>query len=146
MARVANVTLLSVLGVTALASGACLEEQRFAVERDHVDMPPDTPVAFVDDDDNPVFIVQAQVPAAALAALATAADADQSAQGKNLPFPRMPWVEREDLEMRVDYTLDNRSDEPSTAMDLLDGMNEFIGTPGRRRLPPVREAPRWWSP
>jgi len=128
MARLSgSACVLVVVGLSG-----CLEEQRYAVERARVYMPPDSAPAFEDDDDKPVFVservfhLQIRPPSAQ-----TLQSLTQAAQGKHLPFPRMPWVERQDLEVRVDYTLENRSDQAVNAMVFLDGIDEFFEyTPG----------------
>lgn len=116
----------------ATSLAACVEEQRYAVENEAVALTADAEPAFIDDDDNEIFIVtrnfalQISPPAAAKLAQLTSA-----AQGKDLPFPRLPWVELHDLELQVDYTLANQGDEAVTASILLNGRNEFNQyTPG----------------
>lgn len=132
MSRLATAAAASLLSVSGLSASGCLEEQRFAVERDHVEMSPDTAPAFVDDDDNAIFIVedvfrlQLRGPSDSSVQKLT-----QAAQGMGLPFPRLPWVENEDLDIRVDYALENRSAESVTAVVFVDGINEFFEyTPG----------------
>ncbi|MFT3923443.1 MAG: hypothetical protein QM778_12985 [Myxococcales bacterium] len=128
MTRLANVAaLLALAGLSG-----CLEEQRYAVERERVYMPPDSEPAFFDDDDNPFFVEEKvfrlQIRPPSEQSLQTLT---QSAQGMKLPFPRLPWVQREDEELRVDYTLENRSDQPVNAMVFVDGIDEFFEyTPG----------------
>ncbi len=127
MARIASAALLCLL-----CTSGCLEEQRYAVERERLALPPGATPAFVDDDDNPIFVVQRtfRLPirppsSEVLQALA------QGAQGKDLPFPRLPWVQREDLELRIDYVVENNSDQAVTALVFVDGINEFfVYTPG----------------
>jgi hypothetical protein len=46
-------------------------------------------------------------------------------QYKMLPFPRLPWVERGDLELQVDFTLSNLDDKPHDADVIINGANEF---------------------
>ncbi|MCA9600611.1 MAG: hypothetical protein KC417_01230, partial [Myxococcales bacterium] len=41
------------------------------------------------------------------------------------PFPRSPWVDRDDLPMEVDWTLTNLADTPIDATLTLNGINEF---------------------
>jgi hypothetical protein len=116
----------------AASLAACVEEQRYAVENQAVALTADAEPAFIDENDNEIFIVtrefelQITPPAATKLAQLTS-----GAQGKDLPFPRLPWVKLHDLELQVDYTLANQGDEPVTASILLNGRNEFnLYTPG----------------
>lgn len=110
----------------------CVQEQRYAVENEAVALTADAEPAFINEDDEEIFIVSRDLtlqitppPAARLAQLASLA------QGKELPFPRLPWVALHDLELQLDYTLANQGDEPVTATVLLNGRNEFHAyTPG----------------
>jgi len=56
----------------------------------------------------------------ALADLQTAA-----AKFEGLPFPRMPWVARDDLAVSVDFTLYNLDEQPHDLTVTLNGFNEF---------------------
>jgi hypothetical protein len=51
----------------------------------------------------------------------------QTAAGKfqGLPFPRMPWVARDDLAVSVDFTLYNLDDQPHDLTVIVNGFNEF---------------------
>jgi len=42
-----------------------------------------------------------------------------------LPFPRLPWVEREDLPLQVDFTLSNLEDAARDVDVTINGANEF---------------------
>jgi len=119
-------------GLVASLLGACVEEQRYAVENEAVALTADTEPAFINDDDDEIFIVtrdfelQVTPPAAARLAQLTG-----GAQGKDLPFPRLPWVALHDLELQLDYTLANQGDTAVTASIMLNGRNEFhLYTPG----------------
>jgi hypothetical protein len=50
---------------------------------------------------------------------------DGAKQFKMLPFPRLPWVERGELELQVDFTLSNLDDQPHDAAVIINGANEF---------------------
>lgn len=43
----------------------------------------------------------------------------------DLPFPRLPWVERGDLELTVDFTLSNLDDQAHDIAVIINGANEF---------------------
>ena len=107
-------------------AAACLEEQRYDVPLANVEMTADTPVTFVDDEENEIFRVDRPLtlhvspPSAGdLAKLAA------SAAGRNLPYPRLPWVALGDLDLQVDYALENRGSQPIVALVTLNGINEF---------------------
>src|SRR5687768_1107075 len=119
-------TLLSVLAL------GCLEEQRYVLQNEQLAVTADTPPAFVNEDDVPFWVVERSFSMAiSVPSEQNLAVLVQGAQGMNLPFPRLPWVEREDLEYTVDYVLRNLSDMPLLAGIRLDGVNEFFAyTPG----------------
>jgi len=115
-----------------LALFGCLEEQRYAVERETVSLSEDDAPAFVDENDDPVFVAQRnftlQIRPPRDERLQQLAE---QAQGLDLPFSRLPWVEQEAIELQVDYALENRSAESVAVMLFIDGRNEFhVYTPG----------------
>jgi hypothetical protein len=120
------------LSSALLLLGACVQEQRYAIENEAVALTADTAPAAVNDDDDPIFIVTREFelpisppPAGHLDRLASAA------RGAMLPFPRLPWVALHDLEVQVDYALANQSDDDVVAMVIINGRNEFnLYTPG----------------
>jgi hypothetical protein len=125
-------TLLTVSLTVSLALTACLEEQRYVVENESVAITAQTPVAYVDDDDNPFYVVErtftlpiSEPSASSLDSLA------RESQGMGLPFPRLPWVRRNHIELQLDYTIANLDDSELVAGIRLDGINEFHAyTPG----------------
>jgi hypothetical protein len=126
-------TARRVLPGIVLALAGCLQEQRYAVERQSVHLQSSTQAKFFDQNDNPTFVVERHFalqitppPKGKLDELTRAA------RGKKLPFPRLPWVERQDLSIEVDYELENRSKETVTATVFVDGIDEFfVYTPGQ---------------
>ena len=44
---------------------------------------------------------------------------------RNLPFPRLPWVERGELEIQIDFTLSNLDDQTQAVDVTVNGANEF---------------------
>jgi hypothetical protein len=112
--------------------GACVQEQRYAIENQAVALTAGTAPAAMNEDDDPIFIVTRDFelpitppPAGQLARLTA------NAQGRELPFPRLPWVELHDLELQLDYALANQSDGDVVAMVIINGRNEFnVYTPG----------------
>jgi hypothetical protein len=106
-----------------LASACVLEEQRYAIENESVALTADTPPAFFDDDDNPFFVVQRRF------GLPITRPSDPALAALNVPaapFPRKPWVERDDLELTVDYVIANLDNARTIATVTLDGENEFF--------------------
>lgn len=109
-----------------LASACVLEEQRYVIENESVALTDTTAPAFVTDEDEEIFIVTRdfELP------IKPPKDSDldkltQKAEGKNLPFPRYPWVERGDMELELAFTLANQGDETVVASVILNGRNEF---------------------
>ncbi|MFW6050281.1 MAG: hypothetical protein ACODAU_03860 [Myxococcota bacterium] len=49
----------------------------------------------------------------------------QQAGEVEVPFPRLPWVERGDYELEVDWVVKNLTDEPVSVTVTLNGFNEF---------------------
>jgi hypothetical protein len=109
-----------------LASGCLLEEQRYVVENEAVALTATTPAAFVTEEDDEIFIVTRdfELP------ITPAKNADLAklrarAQGRNLPFERMPWVDSGDIELELAYTIANQGDTDLVAAVILNGRNEF---------------------
>jgi hypothetical protein len=122
------------LAALALATGlsACIEEQRYVVENESVALTADTPPAFVTENDDEIFIVTRafELPITRPKA-SDLTRLTREAQGKQLPFPRAPWVGHDDLEVELDYTLANQGDDTVLASVILNGQNEFnLYTPG----------------
>jgi hypothetical protein len=110
----------------------CLEEQRYAIERETISLSEDAAPAFVDENNDPVFVSQRsfelQIRPPRDERLRELAE---RARGLELPFPRLPWVDRDDIELQVDYAVENRSEQRVAVMLFVDGRNEFhVYTPG----------------
>jgi hypothetical protein len=121
---------IAVLACASLAG--CLQEQRYAVERESVWLRDDAEPAFFDEDDDPVFVSQRRFELQIRPPKQQSLDMlARSASGMELPFPRFPWVERDDLELQLDYALENHSEERLSVLVFVDGINEFHEyTPG----------------
>lgn len=120
------------LSLLLLVAAGCVEEQRYAIEHEAVALTADAEPAFVNEDDEEIFIVtrdfELQITPPPMGQLGRLTSL---AQGKELPFPRLPWVALHDLELQLDYTLANQGDQPVTASVLVNGRNEFHAyTPG----------------
>lgn len=128
----ARLLALAALGALVIQASACVEEQRYAIENESVALTEATPAAFVNDDDEEVFIVTREF----TLPVRPPKDQDltnltQDAEGKDLPFPRSPWVEDKDVDLQLDYVIANLGDEAVLASVLIDGRNEFnVYTPG----------------
>jgi hypothetical protein len=126
-ARAPGVATLLLVALSSLAGTSCIEEQRYDYVGEQVMLTPATPVAYVTEDDDPVYRVDREFllgitpPKAADLTRLTA-----EAQGKMLPFPRLPWVRLHDLELQLDYALENHSDQALTALITINGINEFV--------------------
>lgn len=116
---------LALVGAGGYASG-CVAEERYLVENEAVAMTEDVAPAFVNEDDEPIFIVDRRLEfpirrpqADTLSSLTTAAN------GMMLPYPRLPWVKREDIELRLDYVIANLDDGDVNVGIQINGINEF---------------------
>jgi hypothetical protein len=103
-----------------------LEEQRYVIESEAVALTEGTPPAFVTEDDEEIFIVTRdfELPITP----PKNADLDkltQKAEGRDLPFPRLPWVDDGDMDLELAYTLANQGDTDVLASVILNGRNEF---------------------
>ncbi len=111
----------------ALGLPACLEEQRYDVVGETVELTADAQPTFVTEDDDPIFRVDR--PFSLRITPPTQADLDRlatGAAGRNLPFPRLPWVALHDLDLQLDYAITNRGAQPIVALVTLNGVNEFF--------------------
>jgi hypothetical protein len=92
-----------------------------------VAMTADTPAAIESEEGGALFIVEmrADLPIKT-PTNAELADRTSGARAyKNLPFPRLPWVERGDLEIQIDFTISNLGDDTSEVDVIVNGANEF---------------------
>lgn len=82
----------------------------------------DTAPALSIDDEAALFIVEtrAELPVRAPTAAERAALARAST-----PYPRLPWVRRDDIAIQVDFTLTNLDDAPRNIDVIINGANEF---------------------
>jgi hypothetical protein len=92
-----------------------------------VAMTADTPAAIESEEGGALFIVEqrADLP---IKPPTNAELADRTAGAKaykNLPFPRLPWVERGELEIQIDFTLSNLDDADRDVDVIVNGANEF---------------------
>lgn len=124
-----NALWVVLTGSCAALAGGCVEEQRYAIENQSVALTENTAPAFVTDDDDEIFIVTRafELP------ISPPKNSDMSKLMRTQaePFPRAPWVDHNDLELQLDYTLANQGDTEVLAGIILNGQNEFnLYTPG----------------
>src|SRR5262249_55148343 len=87
----------------------------------------DTAAAFESEEGGAIFIVEtrADLPITR----PTDAELQDRTAGarsyKNLPFARLPWVERGELEIQIDFTLSNLDDQARDVDVIINGANEF---------------------
>ena len=119
-------SLVWVGGWMAACAAGCVEEQRYHVVDETVQLTADAQPAYVTEDDEPVYRVDRafslRLTAPSSAALTRLA---AEAQGRMLPFPRLPWVTLHDLDLQLDWALTNEGSVPLVAMITLNGVNEF---------------------
>jgi hypothetical protein len=110
-----------------LASGACIEEQRYVVQNEAIVLTVDSAPVAVDDDGEPtLFLVERRFE---FPITPPAEDAfgllRMQAQGLMLPYPRLPWVRLSALEIELDYVIANLEERRVTAGMVVNGFNEF---------------------
>ncbi|MET0389138.1 MAG: hypothetical protein ABW321_24405 [Polyangiales bacterium] len=123
-----NTGRLVLVCMLAAAGPGCSAERRYIGERKlfQVALTPDTAPALAGDD-GALYLVETR------AALPIRAPSDEDwmqlsrgvAQYRDLPYPRLPWVGRDDLAIQVDFTLSNLDDAPRDVDVTIDGANEF---------------------
>ncbi len=112
---------------TYLVTACAIEEQRYVVENEAIALTAETPPAFTDGDDDPVFLVERRFEFPIEPPKEGTLDAlRQASDGMMLPFPRMPWVRERDLAITVDYVLANLERRQVEAGILINAANEFF--------------------
>jgi hypothetical protein len=121
-------TSLAALAVFALLATGCLEEQRYVTPEGGgpwaLAIDEETPPFFESEDGN-VYLVEQRIPIELreptedeLAELGDVGDVQ-------IPYPQLPWLQRGDLEIQIDWTLSNLSEEAVTTTLVVNGFNEF---------------------
>jgi hypothetical protein len=118
-----------IIGVVLVAAASgCSEERRYIGEDGfyQVALSESTAAAYTSED-GALFIVEQRVELPIRVPPETAIeDLRQAAEGfMDLPFPRLPWVERGDFGIEVDFTLSNLEDAPHQVAVIVNGFNEF---------------------
>lgn len=110
----------------AYALAGCADERRYVGDGVHtIAITEETGAAF-ETDEGALFIVERRIDLpVSQPADSVIADLQQGAQGRELPFPRLPWVERGDVETQIDFTLSSLDDEERDIGVIVNGYNEF---------------------
>jgi hypothetical protein len=119
-------TRLAILAVLAGTAVACAEERSYVGDGVHtVAITEDTPAAF-ETEEGALYMVERRIDLPIRnPAESVIADLQQGAQGRELPFPRLPWVERGDVETQIDFTISSLDDEAHQIGVIVNGYNEF---------------------
>ncbi|MCA9606233.1 MAG: hypothetical protein KC619_11590 [Myxococcales bacterium] len=119
---------IGLLAATLVLATGCLTEQRYMDPEGGgpwvIAMQPDTPPFFESDDGN-VYIVEQRVPFEFRLPTAEEEAALGDVAGIDIPYATRPYVERDDIEVQVDWTLSNVSENRVTTSVVLNGFNEF---------------------
>lgn len=104
----------------------CADERRFAGDQIHqVALTSDTPAA-VETEDGAIFIVETRVELPVRPPTDTIlSDLRSAADGFEVPYNRLPWVMRGDIEVEIDFTLANLDEEEREVAVIVNGFNEF---------------------
>lgn len=119
---------ISLITWCCLVAAACSAERRYVGDGTpyQVALTPETPPALASEDGD-LYIVETRV-----ALPVRAPTRDELAQLQRdvsgypgLPFPRLPWLERDDFGLQLDFTLSNLDDQPHDIDIIINGANEF---------------------
>lgn len=120
--------IIGLLAATLVLATGCLTEQRYMDPEGGgpwvIAMQPDTP-AFFESDDGNVYIVEARVPFEFRMPTAEEEAALGDVAGLDIPYATLPYVRRDDIEVQIDWTLSNVSDQRVTTAVTVNGFNEF---------------------
>jgi len=86
----------------------------------------DTPPAFVSEDGASLFMLEMRVELPIEPPTAAELSYLESQAGTIPPFARPPWVERDDVEIEVDWSLTNLTDQEARVAVTMNGFNEFF--------------------
>jgi hypothetical protein len=123
--RAVSAGALAVLGAGAVGISGCVVDETF-VDRGviAIAITEDTP-PFFEDEEVRMYQVERRVelPVRAPTDAQLAALADTG--GLTLPFDRLPWLRRGDVELELEYTISNVSDQTVAVALTINGFNEF---------------------
>jgi len=109
-----------------LVLGACAEERRYVDDGvESVAITADTAPVF-ESDEGALYIIERRIDLPIRQPTDSVInDLTQGAQGRELPFARLPWVERGDVETQIDFVISSLDDEEHDVGVILNGYNEF---------------------
>jgi hypothetical protein len=111
-----------------LASAGCNDDRRYVGEDGvyQVALTEDTPPAFATDE-AAVYIVEQRIELPIRRPSQTELDDLQKGASRyeNLPFPRLPWIGRDDLALQIDFTLSNLDKQERQVTVTVNGIDEF---------------------
>jgi hypothetical protein len=113
--------------VFALLIAGCAEERRYVGDGVSTVAITEDTAPVVESDEGAIYIVERRIdlPVRQPAPMVLD-DLVQGAAGfEGLPFPRLPWVERGQLEVQLDFVLTNLDDEEHDIGVIVNGYNEF---------------------
>ena len=128
--RVAEIVPIAITSAVLAAAFGC-NDDRVYVDDDGVlhqlAITEDTEPAIVGDEGDALYVVERRIrlPLKAPTEGELAVRRDAVADFPGLPFWRMPWVERGDIEIEVDFTVSNLDDEEHDVDVIINGANEF---------------------
>lgn len=104
----------------------CAEERRYVGDGVHTVVITEDTAPVVETEEGALYIVERRIDLPiSNPADSVYADLAQGAQGRDLPFPRLPWVERGDVETQIDFTISSLDDEAHDIGVIVNGYNEF---------------------
>lgn len=129
---------------------ACADEEKYIGDGMlyQVALTPETMPA-LQTDDGGLYVVEthAQVPIRPPTASELAALQSGVSRYPGLPFPRLPWIAREDFGFQVDFSLSNLDDAPHDIDVIINGLNEFFeyepGVIEQEDEPPIPLHSQW---
>jgi hypothetical protein len=137
------------LALALASTAACAEERRYVGDGVHSVAITEDTAAAAETEEGALYIVERRIDLPiSNPAESVYADLQQGAEGRGLPFPRLPWVERGDVEVQIDFTLSSLDDQTHNVGVIVNGYNEFHEyVPGVIEIEdePVPEFSQWES-
>ena len=122
-------TFIIIAIAAAAAAGGCNDDRRYLGPNGvyQVALTMDTPAAFTAGEDS-IYIVERRIelPVRRPSDLELNDLRSSASRFAKLPFPRLPWVTKGDLELQVDFTLENLDNQAHEVAVTLNGFDEFF--------------------
>ncbi|HJL16022.1 MAG TPA: hypothetical protein RMH99_10210 [Sandaracinaceae bacterium LLY-WYZ-13_1] len=120
-------TVVGALAIALVATG-CLDEQRYVTPEGGgawaLAIDEDTP-AFFEAEDDSVYLIEQRIPIEFRQPTEEELAELGDLEGVEIPYAQRPWLERGDIELQLDWTLSNLSEDPVTVTLVVNGFNEF---------------------